>query len=187
MINAPLAGETALPAAPAPLAAPETPVQPAPVALNQPETAEFPPPLPQIASGEVPAVLVPPITPESLEMPVVASIVENFGRMAELGIEFYEAADLSTVLYNPEKVTVESLKEAEANGTLGQLAVPLDAAASALPEALAAEQPAAAPLQGVKAPANSRLTTARMRNIAPKQVSPIQPNPLEGQLGKRAL
>ena len=166
----------------APLASPEPTV-----ALNEPEVATLPPPLPQIQSGETPAVLVPPITKEMLADPLIDSVVNHFDQLSELGIGYYEAADQSTVLFNPEKITEEALQEADQNGTLAQIAPPLGSPA---PE----DQPApqSAPLATEQLPAaapagEAKLETARIQNVAPRQVSPIQPRPVTGQLARRPL
>lgn len=159
------------------------------VPVNQPVEAELPPPLPQLQAGELPAVLVPPITQEMMADPVIDAVVTNFPRLGELGLDYYEAQDMSTVLYNPELVSLEQLKEADTNGTLPQIAQPLGAVSGQPPAATA---PAAqnAPLateQLPAAPAEAGLQKARVQNMAPRQVSPIQPKPVTGQLAKRPI
>lgn len=160
------------------------------VPVNEPVAAELPPPLPQLQAGELPAVLVPPITQEMLAAdPVIDVIVNNFPKLGELGIEYFEASDLSTVLYNPAAVTLEQLQEADQNGTLNQIAVPLGAAEG--PQG-SAPTPGGemAPLAAEQAPApagEARLQTARVQNMAPRPVSPIQPRPVTGQLAKRPI
>lgn len=180
MTTPPLNDAQIAPAAPvsSPLAAPE----PA-VATNTPVEADLPPPLPQLAAGELPAVLVPPITPETEGDPLLQNVISHFGELGKLGIEYYEAGDQSTVLYNPEMVTEDQLKEAEANGTLAQIAPPLG-------QALA---PQSAPLQAAVVPpagapqTSGRLRNAQIQNFNPRPVSPIQPNPVTQQLDKRAI
>lgn len=166
----------------APLAEPEPTV-----ALNEPEVATLPPPLPDIQSGKTPAVLVPPITKEMLADPLIDSVVNHFDQLSELGIGYYEAADQSTVLFNPEKVTEEQLKEAEQNGTLAQLAPPLGSPAPADQPAAQSAPLAAEQLQAQAPAGEAKLETARIQNVAPRQVSPIQPRPVTGQLARRPL
>lgn len=170
------------------------PTQAAPVASNVPVAAELPPPFPQLQAGEVPAVLIPPITENLMNDPTVTSVISIFGQLPDLGLETYEAQDLSTVIYNPQIIDEPTLQEAEANGNLAQVAVPLTGGEEM---AAAPQMQAAGPLANAQvmapqpsAPSNvnkSRLTTARTRNITPKQVSPVQPNPLSAQLGMRAV
>lgn len=165
------------------------PTQAAPVASNVPVAAELPPPFPQLQAGEVPAVLIPPITENLMNDPTVTSVISIFGQLPDLGLETYEAQDLSTVIYNPQIIDEATLQEAESNGNLAQVAMPLTGGEEM---AAAPQMQAAGPLAGaqVSAPSNvntSRLTTARTRNITPKQVSPVQPNPLSSQLGMRAV
>ncbi len=167
------------------------PLAPEPVVpVNEPEVATLPPPLPQLQSGEMPAVLVPPITQELMADPVIDALVTNFPKLSDLGLEYYEASDLSSVIYNPGSVTLEQLQEADQNGTLGQIAQPLQslegsAGPGPAPEGqmapLAAEQVAAPP------PGEARLQSARVQNMAPRQISPIQPKPITNALGKRAI
>lgn len=176
----------------------ETPAAPQPltpepvVPVNEPVAAELPPPLPQLQSGELPAILIPPVTQEMVAQDsVVGALVSNFPKLGDLGIGYYEAADLSSVLYNPSLVTVEELQEADQNGTLASIAQPLSALEAAqgsgaapggMPAPLAAEQLAVPPPAG-----EAKLQNARVQNIAPRQVSPIQPKPVTATLGKRAV
>lgn len=161
------------------------------VPVNEPVAAELPPPLPQLQAGELPAVLVPPITQELMASdPTIDAIVNNFPKLGELGIEYYEAGDLSTVLYNPASVTLEQLQEADQNGTLNQIAMPLGAAEGEQ-QSTPTPGPQNAPLAAEQAPAapasEQRLQTARVQNMAPRPVSPIQPRPVTGQLAKRPI
>lgn len=172
------------------------PMQAAPVAPNVPVAAELPPPFPQLQAGEIPAVLIPPITEPLMQDPTISSVLTVYGQLPDLGLETYEAQDLSTVIFNPQVVDEATLQEAEANGNLAAVAVPLLGGEEAAPEAQApaAAAPGMAPLAGMQiqptAPSNvnkSRLTSARTQNINPKQVSPVQPNPLSAQLSRRAM
>lgn len=167
------------------------PLAPEPVVpVNEPEAAALPPPIPQLQSGDIPAVLVPPVTQELMADPVIDALVTNFPKLGELGLEYYEASDLSSVIYNPSQVTAEQLAEADQNGTLGQIAQPLQALEAAqgsgaapadMQAPLATEQLAAPP------PGEARLQSARVQNMAPRQISPIQPKPITNALGKRAI
>lgn len=166
----------------------EQPKEPA-IPVNKPEEATLPPPLPQLQAGEVPAVLVPPITQQMMSDPMIDAVVSNFPKLGELGLEYYEAQDLSTVLYNPDLVTAEQLKEADKNGTLAQIAQPLGAVSG---EGASVASPAAqsAPLATEQLPAGpseGQLQKARVQNLTPKQVSPVQPKPVTGQLAKRPI
>ena len=93
-------------------------------------------------------------------------------------------------------LTEDQIAEALANGTLDQLVVPAQQAAApeAAPEAPQIETQAAqraplaqATLTGPPPVNESRLTTARIQNFAPRQVSPIQPKPVINTIGKRAI
>jgi len=161
------------------------------VPVNEPEAAALPPPIPQLQAGDIPAVLVPPVTQELMADPVIDALVTNFPKLGELGLEYYEASDLSSVIYNPGSVTLEQLQEADQNGTLGQIAQPLQAleagqGSGATPGGMQA--PLAAESLPAPAPAGeARLQTARVQNMAPRQISPIQPKPITNALGKRAI
>jgi hypothetical protein len=155
------------------------------VPVNEPTTATLPPPLPQIASGELPAVQVPPITDENSSDPLISAVIANFGELGSMGIEYYEASDQSTVLYNPELITESDLQEADKMGTIGQIAQPIGGqpqggAAPNQPSPLAQAGP---PPTQTPAP----LQNARINNFNPKQISPVQPNPVMGQLDRRVL
>ncbi len=170
------------------------PMQTTPVATNVPVAADLPPPFPQIQTGEVPAVLVPPITENLMNDPMITSVISIFGQLPDLGLETYEANDFSTVIYNPQVIDEPTLQDAESNGNLAQVAIPLIGGEEM---ATAPQMQAAGPLANAQvaapqasAPSNvnkSRLTTARTRNITPKQISPVQPNPISSQLGMRAV
>ena len=101
------------------------PMQAAPVAPNVPVAAELPPPFPQLQAGEIPAVLIPPITEDLMNDPTITSVITIFGQLPDLGLETYEAQDLSTIIYNPQVVDEATLQEAESNGNLAQVAMPL--------------------------------------------------------------
>lgn len=163
---------------------------------NTPVEAEFPAPLPDVISGTVPAIVVPPVNQTTLQDPVVGAVVQNFGRFPELGLSTYELPDLSTVVYNAGVLTEDQIAEALANGTLDQLVVPVqqEAAPETTPEtpqieAQATQQAplAQATLTGPPPVNESRLTTARIQNFAPRQISPIQPKPVINTIGKRAI
>jgi hypothetical protein len=152
--------------------------------LNAPEAAAFPPPIPQLTSGEIPAILVPPITEQLMADPRVESLLLLFPQMKELGLDYYEAQSAETVIYNPDLISESDLVEAEQNGTLAQLAMPIME-----PEEAMGEAPMAGPLAGAGASsgASARLADDRVQNMEPPRVSPIQPNPLGDQLGRRAM
>lgn len=166
-----------------------SPVEAPVVPVNEPVAAELPPPLPQLESGEISAVLVPPITQELMADPAIDNLVSSFPKIMEMGLGVYETADLSTVIYNSDLVSEEQLREAEQNGTLAQIAQPLGSisgqgGASPLPGA------DMAPLAAEQAPSPAgepRLQSARVQNMAPRQISPIQPRPVTTALGKRAF
>lgn len=156
-----------------------------PMPLNEPEAAELPPPFPGLIAGEVPAVLIPPISQELFDDPTIQTVVEKFEELPSMGLDYFEAQDRSTVIYNPSIIQEDALIEADKNGTLAQIAVPLIGGAEEVnPLADAMTPPAMAPK-----PQNSggSLQTARLRNINPPQVSPIQPNPIEQQLARRPI
>jgi hypothetical protein len=158
---------------------------------NTPVEASLPAPLPDVVAGNIPAVLIPPVTEATLAEPVVDAIIKNFDRLPQMGLEAYELPDMSTVVFNPRFVTEDQIKEAQANGTIAQLAVP----AAGSPEPAEAPAPAAAKqaplaqatLTGPPPVNQSRLTTARVQNFAPRQVSPVEPKPVLNALGKRAI
>ena len=163
---------------------------------NTPVEAELPAPLPDVISGTVPAIVVPPVNQTTLQDPIVGAVVQNFGRFPELGLNSYELPDLSTIVYNADVLTEDQIAEALANGTLDQLVVPAqqEAAPEAAPEAPQIEAQATqqaplaqATLTGPPPVNESRLTTARIQNFAPRQVSPIQPKPVINTIGKRAI
>jgi hypothetical protein len=170
-------------------------LEPQPVApTNTPVEAELPAPLPDVISGATPAVLIPPVNQQTLTEPVVNAVIKNYGRLPELGLEAYELPDLSTVVFNPSLISEDQIKEAEANGTLAQIAIPAvgpgpEAAdtASAPPAPVQQAPLAQATLTGPPPVNQSRLTTARVQNFAPRQVSPVEPKPVLNALGKRAI
>lgn len=172
---------------------------PAPEAPAAPEQPQLPPPVAAVANKEVPGIIVPPVAPNSAPDELQSFLIQNYTELPKIApVDFFEAKDASTVVYNPEMLTEESLAKADTEGTLQQLLQPAEQAA---PEAPAAPQPAEgtslpAPtpnvpaMQAPKVPAGTQdaLAKARVRNMqgGPK-VSPIQPNPVGQQLSRRAV
>jgi hypothetical protein len=159
---------------------------------NTPVEAELPAPLPDIIAGTVPGILVPPVSETTMGEPVVEAVVQNFGRLPELGLEVFELPDMSTIVYNPDVLTEDAILEAQANGTIEQLVTSAvaQAAENAAPAQAAAPQTAPlaqATLTGPPPVNESRLTTARIQNFAPRQVSPIEPKPVINAVSKRAI
>lgn len=159
---------------------------------NTPVAAELPAPLPDVISGTVPALLIPPVNQATMNEPIVEAVVQNFARLPELGLEVFELPDLSTIVYNPEVLTEDAIAQAQANGTLDQLVVPAVAQAAENTTQAQAAAPQTAPLAQATLtgppPVNeSRLTTARIQNFAPRQVSPIEPKPVINAVSKRAI
>jgi hypothetical protein len=99
---------------------------------------------------------------------------------------------MSTIVYNPDVLTEDAILEAQANGTIEQLVTPAvaQAAENAAPAQAAAPQTAPlaqATLTGPPPVNESRLTTARIQNFAPRQVSPVEPKPVINAVSKRAI
>lgn len=179
-------------AAPAAEAA-SAPVPPAPPVL--------PSPLADVAAGSIPAVLVPAVPAHGQPDPVQTFVGDNFDLILKSGIDYHETKDKAVVLFNPKSISPEKIAEADAAGTLSKLAQPVkEFAAAAAPAPAADETPApmAAPGALAAAPAPAPVVAtggktppgvnaARRQVLAPKQVSPIQPNPVVNQLGRRAV
>jgi hypothetical protein len=162
---------------------------------NTPVEAELPAPLPDVIAGQIPAVRVPPVNEQTMQDPIVEAVITNFGRLPELGLDVFELPDLSTIVFNPNVITQEALAEAQANGTIDQVVGAIAGAEEAQAAAPAQEAGAAvqtaplaqATLTGPPPVNESRLTTARIQNFAPRQVSPVEPKPVISTLGKRAI
>lgn len=144
------------------------PVEPA--QLDEAPEQEIPEvdPLEAIIRGDVPAASIPPGSND----PMTKRLAAGFQDAAESGaVDFFDSQAGDTVVFNPEKVTRQSLQEAEQNGSLLDLAPPLQSIFS--PEApqtpAGAPQgldiPVAAPMTGPKAPA--KLVSARKANLKP--------------------
>ena len=81
---------------------------------NTPVEAELPAPLPDIIAGTVPGILVPPVSEATRGEPVVEAVIQNFGRLPELGLDVFELPDMSTIVFNPEVLTEDAILEAQA-------------------------------------------------------------------------
>jgi hypothetical protein len=113
------------------------------------------------------------------------------------GIGMYETKKSETVFFNPSMVDAAGLRQAEANGTLYEVAPPLNAGGPAKPQAAAAPQ--SAPLaqaqsSAYKAPPaalQTSLSNARTKNITNpaggRPMSPVAPNPVTQRLSARLV
>lgn len=170
----------------APAAAPEAPAP----------TADLPEPVAAVASGQLPAIVVPPARPKSEPDPVYLFLVQNYDVLPEQApVDFYETREAETILFNTQLLSQERLAQAEKDGTLAQLLTPVEAPAAAPSQtaegtsiAPPAVQTPAQSAPRMPAGAQNSLAGARVRNMqgGPK-VSPIQPNPIGQQLARRAV
>jgi len=146
---------------------------------------QVPPPFSDVVAGTVPAVAVPPIHKDTEPDPVQSFVIQNLDTLTKAGLDYYEAADLSTVLFNPSKITEAQLQEADKAGKLSSVA---PQAAPPAPESAPAE--AAAPLAPVQAPsgiaAPAGVGRTRLANVQPPGPG-IKPNPVPNLLQKRAV
>ncbi len=155
---------------------------------------ELPSPIADVVAGAVPGFALPPIE-GGQPSPVQAFVVEQFQALQDLGLDYLELPDLTSVVFNPDVISEEDLQAAADAGTLPQIApfatelgqpvaAPAPAGASeAGPLATATVTPAGAGNAPVRT--DKRLETARIKNVTPPK--PATPNPVVGQLAKRAI
>jgi hypothetical protein len=186
-----------------PAAAPAAPLAGAKVVPFEPGSAQpaapaaLPAPFDAVAAGQLPAVSLPPIEGETVG-PLAEFVISNLDTLLAAGLDYHETKDNLSVFFNPKVVTEEAIQKAEKEGTLLEIAPLADQAVSSpppaeagAPSAAAAPAPTApaAPLAGAQAQAAPRsdrkLQTARIRNLKPAPAG--APNPVPGQLAKRAL
>lgn len=170
---------------------------------QQAQAPALPQPLDAVAAGQQPATILPPVQPNQPPDDVQEFIISNFENLPQLGLEAFEAPDLSTIVFNPQLLDRASIESAVQNGTLEQLLSPpqqgqeLAAAAAPAPDAAAAQvaeqhmsQRAATNVEAPKVPASTQnmLAKARVRNMgAGAKPAGLTPNPVGNQLSKRAI
>lgn len=154
-------------------------------------SVQLPSPFNELVQGKIPAVQIPPIDGEAMD-PVQQFAVENLADLLAKGLDYHETADQRTVFFNPKKVTEKQVADAEKDGTLDKIApvaaAPAPQQEAQQPDASANAAPAAplAAAQAIAAPApNRQLQSARILNARP--AAPLAPNPVPGQLAKRAI
>lgn len=159
--------------------------------------ADLPSPFADVLAGSIPAVVIPPIPAHGKPNDVQTWASNHFGDLLQAGLDYHETKDQAVVLFNPKVIPLAKVEAAEKNGTLNKLAVPAKSiAAPAAPAVAAAPAPAApsVPLASAPMPAPAGggqtppgIDNARRQMLAPRQVSPIQPNPVVGRLAQRAV
>jgi len=149
---------------------------------------QVPPPFSDVVAGTVPAVAVPPIHKDTEPDPVQSFVIQNLDTLTKAGLDYFEASNATTVVFNPAKISEAQLAKADKAGKLNEVA-PI----AALPQGAAgapaegAPAPEAAPLAPVQAPAApAGVGRTRLANVQPPGPG-IKPNPVPGQLAKRAL
>lgn len=186
-------------------AAPDPGSAPAPAA-----PAGLPSPFADVVAGSIPAVLVPPIGPHGKPDPVQEFAANNFSDLLQAGLSWHETKDQAVVLFNPKLISEAKVIAADKAGTLSKIAQPVtslqapggppaapDATLADPAAAAAAPAPDAGPLAAAPAPMPASggvpasvppgVLRARGTALAPKKVSPIQPNPIADQLARRAV
>jgi hypothetical protein len=153
----------------------------------------IPSPLDAVASGQAPAVALPPVEPNGQLLPAQEFVIENYAQLPQIGLAVFEAQDLSTVVYNPAMVDEASLMQADQEGTLAQLlsaATPMSPEQAAAPAVAAPPPPPVEPAPAPKVPAGTQdmLARARVRNVGagPKQPG-LAPNPVSGAVASRPV
>lgn len=179
-------------------------VSPTPAAPEAPRAPTLPSPFLDVASGQVPAVSVPPIV-GSTYTEAQKFLVENFDKVLDAGIDYAELDGDISVFYNPKLLTEKEIKAAASSGKLPELAPPVDklgappsapapAASPGAPAAAAQPaNPAPGPLAGMTVTPSAggpqidrKVQSARLANTkAPKPDAPGA-GPLPA-LQKRAL
>lgn len=172
-----LASETVAPAPSAPLA-PD----------GAPAPAAFPSPFSEVISGALPAVSLAPISDRKTD-PAQEFVVSNLDELTAAGLDYHELKDNHSVLFNPAKITAAQLDEADKAGKLFEIAPLVHdlAAPGGAAEAPVSAPPGAGPLAGATAgaPVNRALQTDRLAGLAPAPTG--APNPVPGQLARRAI
>lgn len=100
-----------------------TDAQPSAPATEQTDLSTLPP-VQAVLAGQPPAVYVPAVE-LSQQSPVVQTLAANMEGLAELGLSIYRATD-KVVLFNPELVGEDQLRQADESGQLESLASPLE-------------------------------------------------------------
>ena len=176
------------------------PGQPAPDAAQSAQEAapapasSLPSPFGDVVAGTVPAVSIPPLHKDAEPDPLQGFVIQNLPELTKSGLDFFEAKDLSTVVFNPEKISEKDLKTADESGKLAEVAPPAQAPAE--PAAAAPQEAAAAPagpapslasLPAPKAPVSKQVSRAQLQTLNPRKASPIVANPVPDRLAKRAV
>ena len=164
-----LASATIPQAAPAPGLAPQ---QPAPTDGATPASVALPSPLDAVQSGQIPGITLSKFNEND---PLHEFVVSNFDALSKLGLDYVELAgkDHLSVVFNPAKITAESLQEAHKAGDLEKIA-PL-APSMPVKQDNAPEAPADgsdAPSGG--APSSSGLAGATLSPPAPRVPAGVQ-------------
>ena len=169
--------------------------------------AALPSPISDVAAGRMAGVTSPAFDPQNVP-PLMSQLLKiGIPGLEEAGVSLFETAKSETVFYNPTKVDEETLRQADQNGTLYEIAPPIGTAAPAGQGQAAAPMAPAMPAQGsplagasvqqsssFKAPPASvqgQLSTARTNNIVRpaggRPMSPVSANPITQRLGARTV
>jgi len=167
------------------------------------QAPEIPSPLAEVTQGVVPAALLAPVEPDAALDPAQSFLIDNFEKLAELGLDVYEAPDLSTVVFNTSLVDRKAVEAAAAGGTLQQLLTPPaqagaelapNPAAAQVAQTRAAQRPEmpvqSAPMVAPKVPASTQTALAKVRARAitnPKATPGGTPVTTGTQLSKRPV
>lgn len=179
---------------------------------QQAQAPQLPQPLDAVAAGQQPATVLPPVQPNQPPDDVQEFVISNFDKLQTLGLEAFEAPDMSTIVFNPQLVGKADIENAVKTGTLDQLLSPAPQQGQELAGAAPQAAPKAAPagpdttaidvaqqhsgqrastnVEAPKAPASTQnmLAKARVRNMgAGAKPAGLVPNPVGNQLSKRAL
>jgi hypothetical protein len=171
--------------------------------VTPPQTPELPSPLAEVAQGVQPAAVLPPVAPNAAMDPAQEFVVSNFEVLPKIGLDIFEAPDLTTVVFNSKLLDRPTVEAAAKAGTLQELLAPRPQPGQALAGATVAQSraaerpqmevqsaPAAPALPAPKVPASTQnlLAKARVRNLGAGPKPPgITPDPISSRVSKRPV
>lgn len=143
-------------------------------------------PLQAVAKGEPPAVFADLSKPT----PAIELIANNLQALGQLGLQLYRGQN-AVVLFNPQIVPPETVKQADQTGQLASVAAPLDSllsgegseqapAAEGAPEAA---QPSAQPtVAPAPAQEKTKLSGLRIKGLMDNEAPSDRPAPGQGKI-----
>lgn len=153
-------------------------VSPAP-APAAPAAEVLPSPLLDVQKGAVPGILLPPLE-QGKETDLQNFVVDNFDKLTDWGLDYVELPDLTTAIYNSDKIKEPDVLKLAEEGKIAQVLpvadkigapvapqTPQNSPAPAAAPQIQPSAPQGGVLAGASVPSGPNLTKPRLAVMAP--------------------